>query len=53
MLLQTGTVYESLRLGGFLTLRSARVAPTETLTYNGHVIPPGVRTSYLTTANTY
>ncbi|KAE8138621.1 cytochrome P450 [Aspergillus pseudotamarii] len=39
---QTGTVNESLRLGGFLTTRSPRIAPDEPLTYKEYTIPPGV-----------
>ncbi|UDD57365.1 hypothetical protein AFCA_004866 [Aspergillus flavus] len=38
----TGTVNESLRLGGFLTTRSPRIAPDEPLTYKEYTIPPGV-----------
>ncbi|KAB8269508.1 cytochrome P450 [Aspergillus minisclerotigenes] len=41
----TGTVNESLRLGGFLTTRSPRIAPDEPLTYNEYTIPPGVSNS--------
>ncbi|KAE8153110.1 cytochrome P450 [Aspergillus avenaceus] len=37
----TGVVNEALRLGGVTTFRFARIAPTETLYYNEHVIPPG------------
>ncbi|KAE8422352.1 cytochrome P450 [Aspergillus pseudocaelatus] len=38
----TGTVNESLRLGGFLTTRSPRIAPDEPLIYKEYTIPPGV-----------
>ncbi|KAB8231208.1 cytochrome P450 [Aspergillus alliaceus] len=39
---QTGTVNEALRLGAFVTLRSPRIAPNETLVYKDYAIPPGV-----------
>ncbi|EIT80498.1 cytochrome protein [Aspergillus oryzae 3.042] len=42
---QTGTVNESLRLGGFLTTRSPRIAPDEPLTYKEYTIPPGTPVS--------
>ncbi|KAL4876358.1 cytochrome P450 [Aspergillus karnatakaensis] len=41
----TGVVNESLRLSTGIGNRSARVAPTETLTYKGIVIPPGTPVS--------
>ncbi|OGM47432.1 benzoate 4-monooxygenase cytochrome P450 [Aspergillus bombycis] len=41
----TGTVNESLRLGGFLTSRSPRIAPDQTLTYKEYTIPPGTPVS--------
>ncbi|KAK6823389.1 hypothetical protein RU639_006025 [Aspergillus parasiticus] len=41
----TGTVNESLRLGGFLTTRSPRIAPDEPLTYKEYTIPPGTPVS--------
>ncbi|GAB1206208.1 hypothetical protein APSETT445_004890 [Aspergillus pseudonomiae] len=41
----TGTVNESLRLGGFLTARSPRIAPDQTLTYKEYTIPPGTPVS--------
>ncbi|KNG89675.1 putative benzoate 4-monooxygenase cytochrome P450 [Aspergillus nomiae NRRL 13137] len=41
----TGTVNESLRLGGFLTARSPRIAPDQTLTYKEYTIPPGTLVS--------
>ncbi|KAL5342203.1 cytochrome P450 [Aspergillus crustosus] len=41
----SGVVNESLRLSTGIGNRSARVAPTETLTYNGVTIPPGTPVS--------
>ncbi|KAB8221594.1 cytochrome P450 [Aspergillus novoparasiticus] len=41
----TGTVNESLRLGGFLTTRSPRIAPDEPLTYKEYTIHPGTPVS--------
>nr|BAJ04373.1 cytochrome P450 monooxygenase [Aspergillus oryzae] len=41
----TGTVNESLRLGGFLTTRSPRIAPDEPLTYKEYTIPPSTPVS--------
>ncbi|KAF5858543.1 hypothetical protein ETB97_004286 [Aspergillus alliaceus] len=41
----TGTVNEALRLGAFVTLRSPRIAPNETLVYKDYAIPPGTPVS--------
>ncbi|KAL3464472.1 cytochrome P450 [Aspergillus heterothallicus] len=41
----SGIVNESLRLSTGIANRSARVAPTETLVYNGYRIPPGTPVS--------
>ncbi|KAL4876881.1 cytochrome P450 [Aspergillus karnatakaensis] len=41
----SGVVHESLRLSTGIANRSARVAPTEALIYNGYTIPPGTPVS--------
>ncbi|KAL4862829.1 hypothetical protein BDV12DRAFT_38719 [Aspergillus spectabilis] len=41
----SGVVNESLRLSTGIANRSARVAPTEALIYNGYTIPPGTPVS--------
>lgn len=40
--LQNGVVYESLRIADSVIARFPRVAPTETLRYKDHILPPGV-----------
>lgn len=41
----SAVISESLRLGGSTCLPSGRIAPSETLTYKGWVIPPGTAIS--------
>ncbi|KAJ5682420.1 cytochrome P450 [Penicillium macrosclerotiorum] len=46
--LMSGVIKESLRLSHGVTMRTPRVSPTDPLTYNGLVIPPGTPLSQST-----
>lgn len=45
--LQHGFVHESLRVADSVIARFPRIAPTETLQYKEHILPPGVNISPL------
>lgn len=40
--LQHGFIHESLRMSDSVIARFPRIAPTETVRYKDHILPPGV-----------